>query len=103
MDALAMLIIGAALAGMGLFMYSSRAVDLVQQHPFWKWPVGREILQRLVLAWIPEGVGLLLAGVARLVRLEEVGLFAFIAANLIAGALCIGRPYWAEPHWMRRG
>jgi hypothetical protein len=101
MDALVIVVFGAALAGFGALMYSSQAVDIVRRHPFWKWRVGREVLNLLILGLVPEGLGLIFSGLAGLMRLQAAGLFAFIAANLMVLALWITRPDWAQPNWMR--
>ena len=94
-------ICGAALTSLGIFMYSSRAVDIVQRHPVWRWPVGRQLLYLSGLGLVPEGLGLMLGGVATLMRQEKAGLFAFIAANLLVLGLIITRPDWSKPQWMR--
>jgi hypothetical protein len=56
-------------------MSFSRAAILIQRHPFWNWPVGRELLCRSVLGLVPEGLGLMLSGFALLLGLERVALF----------------------------
>jgi hypothetical protein len=82
-------------------MYSSRAASLIHRHPLWNWPVGRQLLCRSVLGLMPEGLGLTLSGFALLLGLSRAALFVFVAANLIALGLLIGRPRAAEPGWMR--
>jgi len=102
MSTLAVLGFGVALAGMGVFMYKSpRAVEVIRREPFSRWPWWWETAQLGVIGAVPEGLGLVLSGMARLLHADVVGVFIFIAANLVVLGLWLGRPKWARPYWIQ--
>jgi hypothetical protein len=102
MSTLSMLGFGVVLAAMGVFMYKSpRAIEVIRREPFSKWPWWREAAQLGVIGAVPEGAGLVLSGMAHLLHADVIGVFAFIAANLVVLGLWLARPKWARPYWIR--
>jgi hypothetical protein len=66
---------GVALTGMGVFMYKSpRAIEVIRRHPFSKWKWWWKLSELWVLGAVPEGLGLMLAGVAQFMHADVVSL-----------------------------
>jgi hypothetical protein len=102
MTGLAVSAFGVALTGMGIFMYKSpRAIEVIRRHPFSKWKWWWKLSELWVLGAVPEGLGLMLAGVAQFMHADVVSLFALFAATLLVLGLWLRRPDWAKPYWMR--
>jgi Na+-driven multidrug efflux pump len=103
MAALSMVAAGLIFLAWGAYLYrSSNVLERARKQPLGRREVFRIILEFVALGAIPEGLGLLIAGFARVLGDPVVALFAYIVSNLIVLALWLTRPNWAKPHWVRR-
>jgi hypothetical protein len=94
--------LGALLVLTGIFMYRSpRAREIIERPPIGPSQVWRYVVYLVVLGLVPEGFGVILIGLAQLLKLDAVELLVYIVANLVVLGLWLTRPKWATPYWMR--